>query len=46
MDEIGEVKAGGRSEPKYIALSKGPFTDLTISLYIEGYEPTYANVYP
>eukprot|EP00828_Plagiopyla_frontata_P044166 TRINITY_DN7122_c0_g1_i2.p1 TRINITY_DN7122_c0_g1~~TRINITY_DN7122_c0_g1_i2.p1 ORF type:complete len:509 (-),score=64.52 TRINITY_DN7122_c0_g1_i2:1296-2822(-) len=46
VDEIGEVKAGGRSVPKYIVLSKGPFTDLTIKLYIEGYAPTYANVYP
>ena len=46
VDEIGEVKAGGRSVPKYIVLSKGPFTDLTITLYIEGYQPSYANVYP
>lgn len=41
-----QVPAGGRSSPIPITLVNAPYESLTISIYINGYLPTYSSVYP
>ena len=40
------MPSGGRSSPIPITLVNAPYEGLTVSIYINGYLPTYSSVYP
>ena len=46
LPTIGGVPAGGRVGPLYFEIPTPPYDDLTISLRISGYYPTFTSIYP
>lgn len=46
LPTIGGIPAGGRVGPLYFEIPTPPYDDLTISIRISGYYPTFTSVYP
>lgn len=46
LPTIGGIPAGGRIGPLYFQIPTPPYDDLTISLRISGYYPTFTSIYP